>query len=94
MEYKLSNTPRDKMLRQMLNLCAELGSFTDACSATVLTYFETIRTHLKENFNAENICHLSGQCSAKFHKHEDADTVSFEMFMIRQLQGIALNSMI
>ena len=74
MEYKLSNTPRDKMLRQMLNLCAELGSFTDACSATVLTYFETIRTHLKENFNAENICHLSGQCSAKFHKHEDTDT--------------------
>ncbi|XP_017796230.1 PREDICTED: prosaposin [Habropoda laboriosa] len=88
MEHKLKNTPRDKMLQQMLNLCAELSTFTDACSATILTYFDTIYTHLQENFNAESICHLSGQCSAKFHKHEDADkTLKVE---IRPLSSVGM----
>lgn len=73
MESKLNNTSRDKMLQQMLNMCTEFGTFTDACSVTILTYFNTIYAHLQENFNAQNICHLSGQCSAKFHKHESAD---------------------
>ncbi|XP_054003194.1 uncharacterized protein LOC128889529 isoform X2 [Hylaeus anthracinus] len=72
MEHRLKHTPRDKMLQQMLNSCAEFNTFTDACSAIILTNFETIYTHLQENFNAQNICHLSGQCSGKFHKHEDA----------------------
>lgn len=75
MESKLNNTSRDKMLQQMLNMCTEFGTFTDACSVTILTYFNTIYAHLQENFNAQNICHLSGQCSAKFHKHESADEV-------------------
>lgn len=75
MEHKLNNTPRDKILKQALNWCGELGTFSDACSATALTYFDTLYDHLQDNFNAENICHLSGQCSAKYHKHEDADKV-------------------
>lgn len=81
MEHKLNNTPRDKILQQMLNLCAEFNSYSDACSATILTYFDTLYTHLQENFNAQNICHLSGQCSNKFHKHEDIDTVSFKRYI-------------
>ncbi|CAK9829953.1 PSAP [Anthophora retusa] len=88
MEHKLHNTPRDKMLHQMLNLCAELSTFTDACSAIILTHFDTIYTHLQENFNAETICHLSGQCSDKFHKHEDADkTLKVE---IRPLSSVGM----
>ncbi|CAK9795646.1 PSAP [Anthophora quadrimaculata] len=88
MEHKLHNTPRDKMLHQMLNLCAELSTFTDACSATILTHFDTIYTHLQENFNAETICHLSGQCSDKFHKHENADkTLKVE---IRPLSSVGM----
>ncbi|XP_015439486.1 PREDICTED: prosaposin [Dufourea novaeangliae] len=73
MEYKLNNTPRDQVLQQMLNLCTDLSSYTDACSAIILTYFDTMYAHLQENFNAQNICHLSGQCTAQFHKHEDTD---------------------
>lgn len=73
MEYKLNNSPRNQVLQKILNQCAELSSFTDACSATILTYFDTIYTHLRENFNSQNICHLSGQCTAQFHKHEDSD---------------------
>lgn len=89
MEYKLNHTPRDKMLRDMLNVCAELGTFTDACSATILTYFDTIYDHLQGNFNAENICHLSGQCSAKFHKHE-GDTVEVPKVEIKPLSSVGM----
>ncbi|XP_076766761.1 prosaposin [Xylocopa sonorina] len=88
MEQKLNRTPRDKMLQQMLHFCGDLGSFSDACSATILTYFDTIYAHLQENFNTENICHLSGQCSSKYHKHEDADkTLKVE---IRPLSSVGM----
>lgn len=80
MEFKLNNTPNDGLLRQMLNSCAYLGTFSDACSAIVLTHFELIRLHLQENFNAQNICHLSGQCSDRFHVHEDANVVNLRKF--------------
>ncbi|XP_076239363.1 prosaposin isoform X2 [Calliopsis andreniformis] len=74
MEIKFNATPRNELLQQLLNLCSDLGTFSDACAAVTLTYFDTIQGHLKENFKAKNICHLSGQCSGKFHVHEDADT--------------------
>lgn len=88
MEHKLNNTPRDKVLQQMLNVCAELGTYSDACSATILTYFDPIYAQLQESFNAQNVCHLSGQCSGKFHKHEDADkTLKVE---IRPLSSVGM----
>lgn len=71
MEHKLANAPKDKVLQQMLNVCGELGSFSDSCSAIVITYFDTIYETLKNDFHAKDICHLSGQCSSEYHKHED-----------------------
>lgn len=71
MEHKLKGTAPDDFLKQLLTVCRELGSFSDACSSIMITHFTTIYEHTQENFNAENICHLSGQCSAKFHKHDD-----------------------
>ena len=75
MENKLNKASRDNVLEQMLNMCGHTGSFSDACSAIVIQYFSTIYTHLQENFKAENICHLSGQCTSKFHKHEEPGKV-------------------
>lgn len=71
MEYNLKDMSKDTMLQQMLVICGDFSSFSDACSSIILTYFDTIYSHLQDNFNAQNICHLSGQCSDKFHKHED-----------------------
>lgn len=88
MEYKLNNSPRDRVLRNALNLCAELSTFTDACSATVLTYFDTLFAHLRQNFNSRNICHLSGQCTAQFHKHENSD--ADRKVEIRPLSSVGL----
>ncbi|XP_012276553.1 prosaposin [Orussus abietinus] len=71
MGHMLEDTSKDKLVERMLNVCGEMSSFSDACSSIILSYFDTIYSHLQENFNAKNICHLSGQCSALYHKHED-----------------------
>ncbi|XP_072743485.1 uncharacterized protein Sap-r [Anoplolepis gracilipes] len=71
MENKLHHTSRDKMLLQFLNICRNFGSFSDSCSTIIMIHFSTIYDHLQNNFNADNICHLSGQCSNNYHKHED-----------------------
>ena len=76
MEHKFSESSRDSVLERLLNMCGEFSSFSDACSSIVLTHFETIYSHLQSNFNAKNVCHLSGQCSGRFHVHEgDAEKV-------------------
>lgn len=71
MEHKLKDAAPDDFLKRLLTVCRELGSFSDACSSIVITHFSTIYEHTQANFNADNICHLSGQCAAKFHKHDD-----------------------
>lgn len=77
MENKLHHTPQNTMLLQFLNICRQLSSLSDSCSAIIITHFNIIYDHLQNNFNADNICHLSGQCSNKYHKHENStDTVS------------------
>lgn len=77
MEDKVQHTSRDTMLLRMLYICGEFDSFSDACSEIMISNFNGIYEHIRKNFNANNICHLSGQCSNKYHKHEnDTDTVS------------------
>ncbi|XP_014208799.1 uncharacterized protein LOC106639616 [Copidosoma floridanum] len=71
MEDQLNQATKDQVLNRFLEICGELSSFSDSCSAIILKYFETIYNHIKSNFNANNICHLSGQCSDRFHVHED-----------------------
>lgn len=84
MENKLHQTSRDTMLLRMLNICGQLNSYSDACSSIIMTHFNTIYEHLQNNFNADNVCHLSGQCSGKYHKHDDdTDTVSISVSLIR-----------
>lgn len=55
-----------------------MSSFSDACSSSVLSYFNEIYGELSRNLNAENICHLSGVCSAQFHQHDDSSSVEIE----------------
>lgn len=68
---KFAGKSRDEVLENMLMLCRPLGTFTDACSAIVLTYFNDIYAHMKENLTPDNICHMSGTCAFKYHQHED-----------------------
>lgn len=68
---KFANTNRDQVLENMLSVCGQMSSLSDGCSAIVLSYFNEVYDHLKENLNSENICHMSGVCSAQFHIHEE-----------------------
>lgn len=89
MEYNLKDMSRDKLLEQMLNICGEFSSFSDACSSIILTNFEMIYSHLQANFNAQNICHLSGQCADKFHKHEDGSVKPMNV-EVRPLSSVGM----
>ncbi|XP_012259045.2 prosaposin [Athalia rosae] len=73
LEHKLEGASRDQILENMLRMCGKVGTFSDGCSSIVLTYFEDIYKQLKTEFKAESICHLSGQCSSKYHQHEEVD---------------------
>ncbi|EGI61549.1 PREDICTED: proactivator polypeptide-like [Acromyrmex echinatior] len=79
MENKLHRTPQNTMLLQFLNICGQLSSYSDSCSAIVMKHFDVIYNHLQDNFNADNICHLSGQCSSKYHKHENSTVPQVEI---------------
>lgn len=68
---RFRSSDRDQILNGFLGFCGRMSSFTDACASIVLTYFNEIYQELRENLNAENICHMSGTCADKFHKHED-----------------------
>lgn len=69
--HKFHTTSRDEVLDGFLGVCGRLSSFSDACSSLVLSNFNDIYQELSTNLNADNICHMSGVCSAKFHQHED-----------------------
>ncbi|XP_051165027.1 prosaposin isoform X2 [Leptopilina boulardi] len=87
MENKFHTTSRDNFLQHLLNICGQFSSFSDACSSIVLMHFETIYDHLQNNLKAQNICHLSGQCSSKFHKHDDEKNLEVE---IRPLSSVGM----
>lgn len=70
---KFQRANRDDILELMLRQCGRLSSFSDACSNIVITYFNEIYHHMSDNLNADSICHMSGTCSARYHKHDDDD---------------------
>lgn len=71
---KFNKANRDEILENILHLCGEMSSFSDACSNIVLTYFNDIYNHMKEHLNAAGICHMSGSCAANYHKHSEDPT--------------------
>ncbi|XP_034940789.1 prosaposin [Chelonus insularis] len=73
MENKFQSLSRDQFVKNILKVCQQMGSFSDACSNIILVNFDAIYEHLQENFRAKNICHLSGQCSGLFHQHDEVD---------------------
>uniref|UniRef100_A0A1L8EE11 Putative saposin-related isoform a n=1 Tax=Haematobia irritans TaxID=7368 RepID=A0A1L8EE11_HAEIR len=71
MTNKFESTNRDDILENLLHLCGGMSSFSDACSSIVLTYFNDIYDHMKENLQPAGVCHLSGVCAAKYHQHPE-----------------------
>lgn len=67
---KFESSSRDDVLDGFLAACGKLSSFSDACSSLVISNFNEIYAELAKNLKAENICHMTGVCSAKFHQHK------------------------
>ena len=70
--HKFHTSSRDQVLDGFLGACGRLSSFSDACSSLILSNYNEIYGELSRNLNSENICHMSGVCSAKFHEHDDS----------------------
>ncbi|XP_074025323.1 uncharacterized protein isoform X2 [Leptinotarsa decemlineata] len=70
LEENFSKMTRDEVLHSFLWYCGKFGSFSDGCSNIVITYFTEIYNHLQEHLNPNEVCLLSGECSAQFHTHE------------------------
>uniref|UniRef100_A0A182KDI5 Saposin n=1 Tax=Anopheles christyi TaxID=43041 RepID=A0A182KDI5_9DIPT len=74
-ERRFRSTDRDSVLEGFLRICGNMSSYTDACSNLVLTYFGEMYDYLVRHFKEEEVCHLSGVCTAQFHQHENMDQV-------------------
>ncbi|CAG9804672.1 unnamed protein product [Chironomus riparius] len=70
---KFHTSSRDQVLDGFLSACGHLSSFSDACSSIVLTYFDNIYDELSKNLKSDNICHMSGACSSKYHNHDSSN---------------------
>lgn len=82
---KFNKMDRDQVLEQMLMACRGMSSYSDGCSAIVLSYFNDIYRHLKSNLNAENLCHMSGTCSFRFHQHDDDNDKDVQVVVDSQI---------
>lgn len=78
---KFNTANRDDVLESMLQACGKLSSFSDGCANIAIVYFDEIYNHMSKNLNAENICHMSGVCSSKYHQHP-------ELVEIRPMSGV------
>ncbi|KAK9878890.1 hypothetical protein WA026_003719 [Henosepilachna vigintioctopunctata] len=85
MQKKFDALPQDEVLQNMLMLCRSAGSLSDACSNIVLSYFTSIYNHIKEHFNSNEVCHLSGQCSAIFHTHDEPQNKGIQITPISHI---------
>lgn len=70
---KFNNTDKDVILENVLNICGEMSSFTDACNSIVLTHFNTFYEQVQAKLSSEAVCHMSGVCSSKFHSHNEEE---------------------
>lgn len=75
---KFENAKRDDILENILHLCGEMSSFSDACSNIALTYFNDVYEYMKLNLRSDGICHLAGVCAARYHQHPE-DNLKGEM---------------
>lgn len=75
---KFKASSRDEVLDGFLSACGKLSSFSDACSSLVISNFNEIYGELSKNLKADNICHMSGVCSAKFHQHKKPEIVEIK----------------
>lgn len=54
---------RDEALEQMLVICGEMSSYSDACSSIVMMNFDNIYNVMMKQINKKQLCDTAGACS-------------------------------
>nr|CAH7762266.1 unnamed protein product [Callosobruchus chinensis] len=92
LEDKFNRMSRDDVLHSLLKVCGKTGSFSDGCSNIVITYFNKIYQHLQNHLNAEEVCLMSGECSAQFHKHANVEItpMSHVGYLVHHLKDLLI----
>lgn len=81
----------DDVLDGMLKMCGYVGSYSDSCSSIVLRHFTEIYGHLKQSLTSDGLCHLSGACAMKYHRHDDdheKETMTDDSIEIRPMSNV------
>ncbi|KAL5289599.1 PSAP family protein [Megaselia abdita] len=81
---KFNTTHKDLILDNALQFCSEMSSFSDACNSIILTYFDSFYNQIKSKFSSDDLCHISGVCSFKFHTHSDPE----EQLVVKKSENI------
>ncbi|XP_044760968.1 prosaposin isoform X2 [Coccinella septempunctata] len=92
MEAKFNAMSKDEILHGFLMMCRHTGSLSDACSNIILTYFTEIYEHIKDHLNPGEVCVLSGQCSALFHRHDEPDSKGVQITPISHIGFVPVNN--
>ena len=53
----------------LLQLCGNFGTYSDACSAIILTHVDEIAYLFYKHMKAGPVCSLAGVCTEKFHSY-------------------------
>ncbi|CAG9785733.1 unnamed protein product [Diatraea saccharalis] len=70
---KFDASSYEDFLVSLLQVCGKLSSFSDSCSMLVFKYYENILAALRKDLTPQSVCHLSGQCTYKYHMHDNFD---------------------
>ncbi|XP_044260059.1 prosaposin [Tribolium madens] len=87
MEEKFNKMSRDDVLQSFLQICGQTGSLSDGCSNIMITYFNEIYNHLKDNLNRNEFCLMTGECSSKFHTHANVEITPMSHIGYVQIGG-------
>lgn len=73
MFHKFEMIHKDTLLKNALNICGEMSSFSDSCNSLILNYFNHLYQQIQSKLSSHAICHFSGVCSSKYHSHIDKE---------------------
>ncbi|CAF4835180.1 unnamed protein product [Pieris macdunnoughi] len=67
---RFDSTSYEDFLVKLLQVCQQVGSLSDSCSMLVFQYYENILEAIKKDFTPHGVCHVSGQCTHRYHSHD------------------------
>ncbi|XP_028169067.1 uncharacterized protein LOC114359035 isoform X2 [Ostrinia furnacalis] len=71
-------TSYEDFLLSLLQVCRNMDSLSDSCSMLIFQYYENILEAVKKDLTPESVCHVSGQCTYRFHTHDQFTFPEFE----------------